>query len=254
MTQQRGNRYKERTFRVVSNRRVASKTWRMVLDGDTSDFTMPGQFINIEIKGKYLRRPISVCDIVDSELTLLYDVVGDGTGRMTMMQPGEEVDLLTGLGRGFDISVSGETPLLIGGGIGCAPLLQLSKALIAAGKRPTVAMGFNRKEDVVLTEEFEALGIPVLISTADGSAGTKGFVTDAIAEHQPQFEYYYACGPLPMLRALCDKLPQSGEISFESRMACGFGICMCCALETRNGMKGICKDGPVFKKEDLIWK
>lgn len=247
-------RYKERFFKVISNLRVAKKTWRLELQGNTSDFSMPGQFVNVEVRGKYLRRPISVCDIVDDTLVLLYDVIGDGTGIMSMLKPGDEVNLLTGLGRGFDISACKKHALLIGGGIGCAPLLQMAKALLVAGKQPIVALGFNKKEDIALVEEFDSLGIKVLISTADGSAGTKGFVTDAIAEHKPEYDYFYACGPLPMLRAVCEQLPVDGEVSLESRMACGFGICMCCALETKNGMKGICKDGPVFKKEDLIWK
>lgn len=247
-------RYKERIFKVISNLRVAKKTWRLELQGNTSDFSMPGQFVNVEVRGKYLRRPISVCDIVGDTLVLLYDVIGDGTGIMSMLKPGDEVNLLTGLGRGFDISSCKKHALLIGGGIGCAPLLQMAKALLAAGKYPIVALGFNNKEDIALVEEFDSLGVRVLISTADGSAGTKGFVTDAIAEHKPEYDYFYACGPLPMLRAVCEQLPADGEVSLESRMACGFGICMCCALETKNGMKGICKDGPVFKKEDLIWK
>lgn len=248
------NRHKHRFFRVLSNRKVAVKTWEMVLEGDTSDFTAPGQFINIAVEGKYLRRPISVCDIQEDRLILLYDVVGEGTEGMSKMQPGSTADLLTGLGNGFNLSAPTEKPLLVGGGIGCAPLLQLARMLCAEGKRPVVVLGFNTAADVVLKKDFEALGLKVYVSTADGTEGTRGFVTHAIAANNLDFDYFYTCGPLPMLRALCETLEQPGEVSLESRMACGFGICMCCVLETKSGLKGICKAGPVFPKDELIWK
>lgn len=250
----KNDRHKNRFFRVLSNQKVAVKTWEMVLEGDTSDFTAPGQFVNIAVDGKYLRRPISVCDIQEDRLVLLYDVVGDGTEKMSEMQPGFTADILTGLGNGFNLSADTEKPLLIGGGIGCAPLLQLARMLCAEGKRPVVALGFNTAADVVLKNDFEALGLEVYVSTADGTEGTRGFVTDAIKANQPDFDYFYACGPLPMLRALCETLDQPGEVSLESRMACGFGICMCCVLETKSGLKGICKAGPVFPKDELLWK
>ena len=248
------DRHKHRFFRVLSNRKVAVKTWEMVLEGDTSDFTAPGQFINIAVDGKYLRRPISVCDIQEDRLILLYDVVGEGTEGMSEMQPGSTADLLTGLGNGFNLSAPTEKPLLVGGGIGCAPLLQLARMLCAEGKRPIVVLGFTTAADVVLKKDFEDLGLKVYISTADGTEGTRGFVTHAIAANNLDFDYFYTCGPLPMLRALCETLEQPGEVSLESRMACGFGICMCCVLETKSGLKGICKAGPVFPKDELIWK
>lgn len=248
------DRHKHRFFRVLSNRKVAVKTWEMVLEGDTSDFTAPGQFVNIAVEGKYLRRPISVCDIQEDRLILLYDVVGEGTEGMSEMQPGSTADLLTGLGNGFNLSAPTEKPLLVGGGIGCAPLLQLARMLCAEGKRPVVALGFNTAADVVLKKDFEDLGLEVYVSTADGTEGTHGFVTHAIAANNLDFDYFYTCGPLPMLRALCETLEQPGEVSLESRMACGFGICMCCVLETKSGLKGICKAGPVFPKDELIWK
>lgn len=248
------DRHKKRIFRILSNRRIAAKTMEMILEGDTSDFTAPGQFVNVAVAGKYLRRPISVCDLDGDRLTLLYDTVGEGTEEMSRMKAGETADLLTGLGNGFNMSAPTERPLLIGGGIGCAPLLLLARKLLEAGKRPEVVLGFNSASDVTLKEKFEEMGITVHISTADGSAGTAGFVTDAIAEKKPDYDYFYACGPLPMLKALCLGLDSNGEVSLESRMACGFGICMCCVLETKSGLKGICKAGPVFPKDELIWK
>lgn len=241
-------------FTIISNERVAQKTWRMVLKGDTSAFTTPGQFANIALAGKYLRRPISVCDYDAETLTLLYDVVGEGTAQMSEMKSGEELNLLTGLGNGFDITSDCKRPVLVGGGIGVAPLLNLAKAMREAGKEPEVVLGFNTADDVALEKELTALGFRTIVTTADGSYGIKGFVTDALRGENMIYDYFYACGPLPMMRALCNELPISGQLSLDERMACGFGICMCCSLETRNGAKRICKDGPVFLKEELIWK
>lgn len=245
---------KQKRFKVVENRRIAAKTFRMVLEGDTDGFTAPGQFMNIEVGAHYLRRPISVCDATPGRLTLLYDVIGDGTREMGEWQPGHETDILTGLGNGFDPACISERPLLLGGGIGVAPLLLLARYLAAQGKKPIAVLGFNKSEDIVLTEELRDAGAEVYVATADGSAGTKGFVTDAIIEHCLPREYFYACGPLPMLRALCLGLDCPGELSLDVRMACGFGVCMCCSLKTQSGSKRICKDGPVFKKEELIWE
>lgn len=241
-------------FTIISNERVAQKTWRMVLKGDTSAFTTPGQFANIALAGKYLRRPISVCDYDAETLTLLYDVVGEGTAQMSEMKSGEELNILTGLGNGFDITADCKRPLLVGGGIGVAPLLNLAKAMREAGKEPEVVLGFNTADDVVLEKELTELGFRTIVTTADGSYGIKGFVTDALRGENMIYDYFYACGPLPMMRALCNELPISGQLSLDERMACGFGICMCCSLETRNCAKRICKDGPVFLKEELIWK
>lgn len=245
------DRHKDRTFSVLSNVRIATKTWKMVLEGDTSDFKAPGQFIEIAIPGKYLRRPISVSDYNDGTLTILYDVVGAGTAEMSKMQPGAEVSILTGLGNGFNLRGDLEKPLLVGGGIGCAPLFQLAREFADRCIFGTVVLGFNSEKDVVLEKQMRDMGHQVIISTADGSHGVKGFVTDAIKEKKVDFDYFYACGPMPMLKALCTALDKPGEVSLEARMACGFGICMCCATQTKKGMKSICKDGPVFLKEDL---
>lgn len=247
-------RYKERNFRITENRQVARRTWRMVLEGDTSDFTAPGQFVNIAVSGKYLRRPISVCDYTEHTLTLLYDVVGEGTAEMSKMEAGQEVNMLTGLGNGFDITVECQHPVLLGGGIGCAPMVNLAYALKAAGKDPVIVFGFNTAEDIVLANELSEDGFITYVSTADGTAGVKGFVTDALREKVADYDYFYACGPMPMLKALCAQLPTPGQLSLDERMACGFGVCMCCSLETRDGAKRICKDGPVFTKDELIWK
>ena len=248
------DRYKERNFRIASNERIAAKTYRMVLEGDTSDFTAPGQFANVAVEGKFLRRPISVCDYSEDSLTLLYDVVGDGTRQMSEMKPGTVLNLLTGLGNGFDTEVKTQRPVLVGGGIGVAPLLNLAKALRRAGKEPEIILGFNTAADVVLEKEFKDMGFRTVVTTADGSYGVRGFVTDAPGWKEDAYDYFYACGPMPMLRALCGIPVIPGELSLDERMACGFGVCMCCSLETRDGAKRICKDGPVFKKEELIWK
>lgn len=248
------DRYKEKNFTIVSNVQVARKTWRMVLKGDTSDFTTPGQFANIALEGKFLRRPISVCDYDSETLTLLYDVVGEGTAQMSRLAAGEKLNLLTGLGNGFDITDHGARPVLVGGGIGVAPLLNLAKSLRGAGVEPAVVLGFNTAADITLEKEFKDMGIETVVTTADGSYGIKGFVTDALKGENMKYDFFYACGPLPMMRALCSALSIPGQLSLDERMACGFGICMCCSLETRDGAKRICKDGPVFTKDELIWK
>jgi len=244
----------ETIYRVAANEKLAAKTWRMRLKGDTSLLSAPGQFVNLQLDGKYLRRPISISSWKDGELTLLYDVVGAGTAAMSTMPEGTEINTLTALGNGFDIDADCRTPLLLGGGIGCAPLVQLAEALKEKGSAPTVILGFNTCADVVLEEEFKAMGVRTVICTADGSYGQRGFVTDAIRDLAIDGDYFFACGPTPMLRALCSALDIPGQLSLEARMGCGFGACMCCSVETKNEAKRICKDGPVFLKEELIWK
>lgn len=224
----------------------------MVLSGDTSAITAPGQFVNIKVSGKFLRRPISVCDCDENSITLIYKVVGGGTHQLSDMRPGEKLDLLTGLGNGFDTSVSGERPVLFGGGVGVPPMYKLAKKLVAEKKTPIMVMGFNSAEEVFYKEEFESLGIKVYLTTADGSAGEKGFVTD-VTDRLGEYTYTYACGPEPMLKALYEKTASDGEFSFEERMGCGFGACMGCSCKTKYGNKRICKDGPVLKKEEIIW-
>lgn len=244
----------EYKFRIIENRRLTARTYVMRLRGADGVIKTPGQFVNIRVEGKFLRRPISVCDACGDTITLLYDVVGDGTEAMSRWKEGREVDLLAPLGNGFDMELAGKTPLLLGGGIGIAPLYMLARLLVNRGCEPTVVLGFNTAADIAWQEEFEALGVRVIITTADGSAGVQGFVTDAPCCHDGSCGYFYGCGPLPMLRALCEKLPMPGEVSLDERMACGFGVCMCCSLQTRDGARRICKDGPVFKKDELIWK
>lgn len=246
--------YKRDIYTIVSNRRLSAKTMQMVLEGDTQYLTRAGQFVNVAVEGKFLRRPISVCDYDQRSITLLYDVVGEGTKAMSLMREGERLDLLTGLGNGFSEENGCRRPALLGGGIGCAPLYNLAKKLLAAGAKPVVILGFNSEADVVAEEMFRALGVETHIATVDGSKGTRGFVTDVIREKGLECDYFYACGPMPMLRAVCGSLEWSGEVSLDERMACGFGVCMCCSVETKSGAKRICKEGPVFSKEDLIWK
>ncbi len=233
----------------------------MVLHGDTRLITAPGQFVNLKLEGKYLRRPISVGDYDSSEsgsLTLFYDIVGEGTAKMSKMRPGEKIQILMGLGNGFDTHMDCKKPALIGGGIGCAPMLALAKHLNVEGKKPVAFLGFNTRKDVVLFEELTKLGVETIISTVDGTEGVKGFVTDAYnsycTQHPDEIDYFYACGPMPMLKALSDTMKIDGELSLDERMACGFGICMCCSVRTKDGARRICKDGPIFRKEDLIWK
>ena len=223
----------------------------MVLAG-TDEGCAPGKFVNIKIDGLFLRRPISVCNYEDGKLTLVYKAVGKGTEAMAKMGAGKELNVLAYLGNGYDLSKSGEEPMLIGGGVGVPPLYMCAKKLIAEGKKVTVILGFNTAEEVFYKEEFEALGARVLIATADGSVGVKGFVTNAMAEVE-NYSYFYTCGPEPMLKAVYNATATSGEFSFEERMGCGFGACVGCTCKTKYGNKRICKDGPVLVKEEIIW-
>lgn len=236
-------------FVIANNKKIARNTYEMTMAGNT-DGIKPGQFINIKLNGFFLRRPISVCDIYDNRLVIIYKVVGKGTEFMSHMKSGM-LDTLTELGNGYDLSLSGERPLLIGGGAGVPPMYYLAKELIKQGKHVTVILGFNNKDEIFYKDEFEKIGSDVHITTADGSFGTKGFVTDKMDDIS--YTYFYACGPEPMLRAVCKKSSGSGELSFEERMGCGFGACMGCSCKTLTGYKRICKEGPVMKKEEILW-
>ncbi len=243
---------KQQILTVKENVLIAKDVYMMTLGGaDTSD-VRPGQFLNIKLNGFFLRRPISVNDCVDDTYRIIYKVVGKGTEEMATYQPGVKLDTLTDLGNGFDPSLSGDNPLLVGGGVGVPPLYYLAKILVAQGKTVTAVLGFNSKDDIICKEDLEALGVKVYTSTVDGSYGTKGFVTDALKE-VGEYSYFYSCGPEPMLKALYNATEVSGELSFEERMGCGFGACMGCTCKTKYGNKRICKDGPVLKKEEVIW-
>ena len=242
---------KQEIFVIKSQKKIAKDVFKMVLSGNTDDITASGQFVNIKLDGFYLRRPISVCDYDKNELTLIYKTVGEGTEAMSKYENGTELDVLTGLGNGYDTSLSGEKPLLLGGGVGVPPLYNLCKKLVAEGKKPTVILGFNSADDVFYENEFKALGADVYVTTADGSYGIKGFVTDAMAGID--YSYFYTCGPEPMLKAIYNVSNTSGQLSFEERMGCGFGACMGCSCKTKYGNKRICKDGPVLIKEEIIW-
>lgn len=245
--------YKKAIYSVLSNEPLTRDVYRMVLEGDTQWITRPGQFVNIELDGFYLRRPISISDWSDTTITIIYKVVGRGTQVMSRMGVGVKLDVLTGLGNGFNHEVECQKPLLVGGGVGVPPLYRLAKELLARGRKVSVVLGFNKADEVFYAEEFKALGADVYVSTADGSMGVKGFVTDAISEAAIDFDYFYSCGPLPMLKALCGCCDQDGELSFEERMGCGFGACMGCSCKTLTGNKRICKDGPVMKRGEIIW-
>ncbi|MBR4286957.1 MAG: dihydroorotate dehydrogenase electron transfer subunit [Clostridia bacterium] len=238
-------------FTITENIALTKTVYRMKLKGDVSDITSSGQFVNIKLDGFYLRRPISVCDCENGILTLIYKVVGKGTEKMSQMPEGTELSILTGLGNGYNTAVSGESPVLIGGGVGVPPLYMLAKRLIAEGKNVTVILGFNTKEEIFCEDDFKALGAKVLVATADGSYGVKGFVTDALKD--VDYTYFYTCGPEPMLKALYKATTTSGQFSFEERMGCGFGACMGCSCKTITGYKRICKDGPVLEKEEILW-
>jgi dihydroorotate dehydrogenase electron transfer subunit len=240
--------------RAISNKREASPVYKMVLTGDVSAFTAPGQFVNIELPDKFLRRPISVCDIQfeRSTITLIYKVIGTGTEQMKQISRHSELNLLTGLGNGFDVNIDAKKPLLVGGGVGCPPLYYLAKCLIDKGLKPVVVLGFNSKEEMFLRKDFLSLGLQVFVTTLDGSFGTKGFVTDIIEQSKLDFDYFFACGPLPMLKALHNTVSTEGQLSFEERMGCGFGACMGCSCKTKNGYRRICKEGPVLKNSEVL--
>ena len=241
------NRY----LTITSNEKIAPAVYKMTLKGDTSAITAPGQFVNLKLDGLYLRRPISVNDVSGDLLTIIYKVVGEGTEIMSEYVPGREIDILLGLGNGYDTSLSGEKPLLIGGGVGIPPLYYLAKRLVSEGKRPTAILGFNTASEIFCKDEFEALGIDVIITTVDGSAGVKGFVTSAMLELD--YTHTYSCGPEPMLKAVYNASVTDGQYSFEERMGCGFGACMGCTCKTKYGNKRICRDGPVLMKGEIIW-
>lgn len=244
---------KQVVFEIVSNRPLTQSVYEMTLKGDTSAITRPGQFVELSLEGLFLRRPISVCNYDEGLMTLIYKVVGKGTAQMSALPVGTKIDTLTGLGNGFNDAVECKSALLVGGGVGVPPLYRLARNLIGQGKSVTVVLGFNTSSEIFYREQFEALGAQVVVATADGSCGVKGFVTDAIAQNNIVADYFYSCGPLPMLRALTTALDIPGEISLEERMGCGFGICMGCSIQTASGPKRVCKEGPVFRKEEILW-
>ncbi len=240
---------KQSLFTVLENTPLTATVYRMRLTGDTTGITT-GQFVNILLDGLYLRRPISVCDCIEGVLTLIYKVVGKGTRQMAGMHVGQPVDVLTGLGNGYDLSKAGDRPLLLGGGVGVPPLYMLARQLRQQGKAVSVVLGFNTADEVFCEQEFKDLGCDVIVTTADGSYGVKGFVTDALPD---TYSYFYTCGPEPMLRAVYKATHTSGQFSFEERMGCGFGACMGCSCKVITGYKRICKDGPVLEKEEVLW-
>ncbi len=242
---------KQGLFEIIENTPLTENVYKMVLSGDTSAITVPGQFVNIQIDGLFLRRPISVCDVQDNRLTIIYKTVGKGTSKMAAMKQGT-LDVLTGLGNGYDLSKAGDNPVLIGGGVGVPPMYLLCKKLLEQGKKVSVILGFNTKSEIFYEQEFKALGADVTVTTVDGSYGVKGFVTDALKNIS--YSYFYTCGPEPMLRAIFKASATSGQMSFEKRMGCGFGACMGCSCKTITGYKRICKEGPVLEKEEILWE
>ena len=239
---------KQRLFEIKSNEQIAKNVYRMQLGGDTTGI-QPGQFVNIRVQGQFLRRPISVCNITDGILTIIYKVVGVGTEAMSHLPIGTQLDVLTVLGNGYDLSKAGDKPLLVGGGVGVPPMYMLARQLREMGKEVKVILGFNTQDEVFYEEEFRALGCDVTVTTVDGSHGVKGFVTNAVDGQQ---SYYYTCGPLPMIKALLQTAGTNGEVSMEERMGCGFGACMGCTIQTTQGPKRVCKEGPVFPAGELI--
>ena len=257
---------KQDIYRIKENNELTPSTYMMCLEGDISGIKAPGQFINIKLDGHFLRRPISICDAqldrtddsgTKGNITIIYKVLGQGTEEMTALMPGKELDVLVGLGNGYDLSEAGEAPLLIGGGVGIPPLYLTAKALIKSGVRPTVILGYNSSDEVYYTDEFESLGCDVIVATADGSIGVNGFVTDAFHTTSGRFTHFYTCGPLPMLKAVYEEVYEKagipGQMSFEERMGCGFGACMGCSIRVKGGYKRVCKEGPVFRTEEVLW-
>lgn len=246
---------KDIKFNILSNKNIAKNTYEMVLgcEKGAHGVTAPGQFVNIKLDGFFLRRPISVCDWTEETLTIVYKAVGRGTEAMSGFEAGEELEILTALGNGYDTEKIGDRPVLVGGGAGVPPMYGLCKTLLAEGKEPLVVLGFNTEEEIFYTDEFKALGADVIIATADGSCGVKGFVTDAIKDQE--YNYVCSCGPEPMLKALDNTIAEDikGQMSFEERMGCGFGACMGCSCKTKYGNKRICKDGPVLERSEIIW-
>ena len=241
---------KQSIFTIIENTPLTRDVMKMVLQGDTSAVTASGQFVNIALEGKFLRRPISVCDYDSTTLTIIYKVVGKGTAQMQAMTPGQNLDILTGLGNGYDLICAGDAPLLIGGGVGVPPMYNLAKKLSQMGKKVSVILGFNTKSEVFYEEEFKALGCDVTVTTVDGSYGVQGFVTNALPD---TYSHFYTCGPEPMLKAVYHATTTAGQMSFEERMGCGFGACMGCSCKTLTGYKRICKEGPVMRKEEIAW-
>ncbi len=238
-------------YKIKSNENIAPSVYKMILEGDTKALQNPGQFINLKLEGKFLRRPISVYDYTENEITIIYKVVGCGTEQMAEMTAGEKLDILVGLGNGFDASKTQESALLIGGGVGIPPLYNLAKKLLQNGKKVSVILGFNTESEIFCEKDFKDIGCDVTVTTVDGSYGKKGFVTAAINDYV--YDYFYTCGPLPMFKAIEAEIKTSGQYSFEERMGCGFGACMGCSCKTKYGNKRICKDGPVLEREEIIW-
>jgi len=239
------------TSTILKNEKIAKDVYEMTLSCDTSDIYAPGQFVNIKLDGLYLRRPISICDYGKDTLTIIYKVVGEGTSQMSTLREDDTLDILVGLGNGFDTSPSGERPLLVGGGVGTPPLYNLAKKLISEGKEPTVILGFNKRDEVFYNDKFTSL-CRTIVTTVDGSLGLKGFVTDAM-KYIDDYTYVYTCGPLPMLKAVYEMTKTGGQFSFEERMGCGIGVCMGCTCKTKNGPKRICTEGPVLVKEEILF-
>ena len=242
---------KQSIFEILENKTLTKDVFKMVLAGETDHITASGQFVNILLDGFYLRRPISVCDWDDKTLTIVYKVVGHGTEAMSKMGPGVKLDILTGLGNGYNLTLAGDKPVLLGGGVGVPPMYGCAKKLVEMGIKPTVILGFNVKDEIFYEEEFKALGCETIVTTVDGSYGVKGFVTNALPEN---YTHFYTCGPEPMLKAVYKATNTSGQMSFEERMGCGFGACMGCSCKTLTGYKRICKDGPVMMKEEILWE
>ena len=242
---------KRGSFTVMENSPLTNKVSHLVLQGDVSAIERPGQFVQIKLDGLYLRRPFSVCDREADSFTVLFETVGKGTEQLRMLEPHSRVDVLTGLGNGFDLNACGDAPLLIGGGTGVSPLYWLAKELVRQGKRPTALLGFNTAADVFYADIFRSLGIETVVTTVDGSYGVKGFVTDAM---ERDYTGFFTCGPEAMMKAVCAAADKPGQLSFDKRMGCGFGACMGCTVKTKNGLKRICKDGPVLSSEEVLWE
>lgn len=239
---------------IVKIENIADNVYEMTLKGAGAKYiTKPGQFINIKINDSlqpYLRRPMSISDYDDQTIIIVFKVVGLGTEILKNKAIGEKLDCLIGLGNGFEIN-EGDA-LLVGGGLGTPPLYNLGKKLHKKGIKVTTVLGFNSKKDIFYVDKFKEFG-DVFVATMDGSVGTKGTVVDVIKQANLTFDYYYTCGPEPMLDAMVINYPNNGQLSFEARMGCGFGACMGCSCKVKTKpYKRICVEGPVLLSEEVI--
>ncbi|MCR5787205.1 MAG: dihydroorotate dehydrogenase electron transfer subunit [Acholeplasmatales bacterium] len=235
-------------LKVLENKQINNDIYLIKLEGDTSEIKNSGEFAELKLDNYYLRRPLSIHDYDSKTVSFLYKVLGHGTRDLTRYKKGDVINTILGLGNGFN-DLNAISPLLIGGGIGMAPLLNLAKRFNEKNIRPNILLGFKNINEVCYVEEFKKYG-DVYVTTDDGSFGYCGNPVSFLQNNNLKFDKYYACGPLVMLKYLT-KYSTLGYVSLEARMGCGIGACMGCSIETKNGIKRVCKEGPVFDADEV---